>query len=288
MGYLDDEISNCPAQLELDCYDYYYGRRGAIHLVAKVHGEDEVAGTVRLVMAREVSGDVQKSVIGSPPKSTMEAQAKFIRQILAKRDSTGFLRQRLNATYFATLPILQSTEFSTKGRDILKAAGDAAELSRLVVAPMYRGLGVSKLLVRAIISIALNLKKELLLLECIPAHVPMYEKYGFEPIAGTHCRAQDLDQMAVAMMLRPRRVMDRVAAMAEKDLEMIQSSSGQSDPNMLFGRNHLCLCSDSGCWSNAGYTSRTKQCCPLRHLHSRTVYPKLQKKQQHPECLEAI
>jgi len=148
MGYLDDDISNCAAQLELDCYDCYYGRRGAIHLVAKVHGEDEVAGTVRLVMAREVSADVQKSVIGSSPKYTMEAQAKFIRQILVKRDPTGFLRQRLNATYFATLPILQSTEFSTKGRDILKAAGDAAELSRLVVAPMYRGLGVSKLLAR--------------------------------------------------------------------------------------------------------------------------------------------
>ena len=57
------------------------------------------------------------------------------------------------------------------------------------------------ILLRAAIAVATGLKKDFLLLECVPAHVSMYAHYGFVPLGDYHCRARDLDQQAIGMRL---------------------------------------------------------------------------------------
>jgi len=276
MGYLEDRISQCPSQLEVDRYDVY-DRKGAIHFIAKDHDSGEIAGTVRLVLARGL-GNIRESVIGSHPQQTLLKQSNLIREIAKceadkaaanpREANRAILEQKINAPgYFGSLPILQSADFHEKSRAILKRAEDIGELSRLVVGPRYRGLGVSKVLVRAVLATAFDLKKDVVLLECVPSHVSMYEDFGFRQIEGSHSRAQELDQEAVAMMLELKTPLQRFVAVANKDLAMIKEGSGPPDPGMLFGSKHLCLCSNIGCWSNGAYSERTRSGCPLRDLH---------------------
>lgn len=123
-----------------------------------------------------------------------------------------------------SLPILQSTEFEAKIKTILDQSDIAAELSRLVVAPCrYRGVGVSRLLVRSVIATTLSLQKNLLLLECIPAHVKMYQDHGFESASRARTRAEDLDQEAVAMYLdaKAESPNSRFRGLAENDLKTL-------------------------------------------------------------------
>jgi predicted GNAT family N-acyltransferase len=273
MGYLEDRISGCPSQLEIDRYDVY-DNKGTIHFIAKDHESGEIAGTVRLILARGL-GKVRESVIGSPPSEILHMQDRLIREIARREADTSeeraVLQQKINAPgFFGSLPILQSAEFHEKSRAILMRSQDICELSRLVVGPRYRGLGVSKVLVRAVLATALDLKKDRVLLECVPTHASMYEKFGFELIKGTHSRAQELDQEAVAMQLALQNTpLQRFRAVANNDLKMIKDGSGPHDPKMLAGSKHLCLCSNSNCWPTGSYSERTKLGCPLRDLHRR-------------------
>ena len=97
------------------------------------------------------------------------------------------------------------------------------EISRVVVSPLHRGLGVSALLMRAVISAAFHLKKKFLLLECVPAHAKMYAKYGFQLIEGHHCRAQEQDQVAVGMLLSldDHPFYNKAVALAKSDGQML-------------------------------------------------------------------
>jgi len=101
------------------------------------------------------------------------------------------------------LPILQSSDFSERWAEMLEQTSPGAELSRLVVAPACRGLGISALLIRAVIAKAFQLQRRGVLLGGIPTPVPMYARYGFRPLSNdTHSRPTDLDQYAVGMWFR--------------------------------------------------------------------------------------
>jgi GNAT superfamily N-acetyltransferase len=268
MGYLNDLTSGCPAQLELDRFDGFDKtvQRGTLHLVAQFrHGgaDQEVVGTARLVFARRIPDPNRETLLGPDPTAALARQSLLIREILdglrAAKDfaSATVLETQMSRTGFGSLPILQSTDFEANNRKVLQEAGDMAELSRVVVAPQFRGCGLSRLLVRAAVAVAIDLRKEMLLLECIPGHVPMYRKFGFEEIEGCHTRAQDLDQKAVAMMVRP--LTGKFEAVVKNDLAMLAAG-----PGTPFAAPYLCLCDNLACWSNGRYDSRTKQICPLR------------------------
>src|SRR5262249_28676081 len=122
-------------------------------------------------------------------------------QALAEAEPDPLFRRKLSAPCLFPLPILQSTDFRGRWPNAMAEAGDGGEVSRIVVAPRYRGAGVSRVLVRAAIAVAFDLRKRSLMLECAPAHVAMYEKYGFTPLGGHHVRTTQLDQRAVAMTL---------------------------------------------------------------------------------------
>jgi len=147
----------------------------------------------------------------------------------------------------------------------LEEAGNGGELSRVVVAPQYRGLGVSRLLVRIAIATAFDLEKSFLLLECVPTHAKMYAHYGFTLLEGHHCRAQELDQVAVGMRLNLQDdPSNQACTLARRDIQMIKE--GKFDSNQLFGSKFLCLCHLTTCWRDGIYELRATKKCPLRKL----------------------
>lgn len=272
LGYLPERVVQCSAQVDLDCYD-----PRALHFVAEETQNGNLVGSVRLVLPRGLSERRQHAVIGSPPARTLRRQAAWCQSLAeaARRQCCPLLLERLGEATFASLPILQSNDFtdsSTGSRaeveNLLSQVGTFAELSRLVVWPRYRGLEISRLLIRVVVAVAVDLGLQSLVLECVPEHVPMYEKYGFARMIQGHLgRDQDLDQVAVAMRLDlASPVVSACRGLAERDLEMIRD--GPEDPAMLLGSRHLCLCNDTACWQGGMYVSRNRDACPLRAQHS--------------------
>ena len=260
MGYLEEELDG--AGCELDCYD-----TSAFHLMACTQAGD-IVGTVRMILARRLGpNECLNSVVGPSPAETLKSQAEMVHRVALRRGAV--LQSKLKRPpYHGSLPVLQSTDFMENFKQIMADVGKAAELSRLVVAPRYRGVGVSKLLARAVIAVGFSLKLRQLLLECVPGHVAMYQKLGFELIPGTHGRAQELDQEAVGMRLDILSPLRKAGGMAQRDLRMIAAGFGRTDAKMLSGSKHLCMCSQTSCWSNGRYDGATRSSCPLRERGS--------------------
>ncbi len=254
MGYLADEISLNPFEVEMDSFDL-----NSIHFIAVSHQSGQIAGTTRLVVSQVPRHE--RTLIGNP-KNTVLKLRNWCESIARKR-GTDALRKRLESPYFLPLPILQSSDFRGKWKEVLEESSQGGEISRVVVPPKYRGMGVSKLMMRAAIATAYSIGKEFLLLECIPRHTKMYEKYGFKPMGGHHNRVQELDQVAVGMRLQLEDRPDNYAAqMAKCDISMVEA--GTDDGSMLSGTKHLCLCRNRRCWSQGGYDFRSRIACPLR------------------------
>jgi GNAT superfamily N-acetyltransferase len=255
MGYLAEDISNCKAALEMDSFDI-----NSIHFIATDGKAGEIAGTIRLVI-QEIPRYLEESIIGVPSK-TLAAHQLWCKQIAVDMSEDAFLK-RIEHPYFAALPILQSADFKESWPPILQETAKGGELSRLVVTPRYRGLGVSRLLMRTAIATAVDLHKSFLLLECIQMHAQMYSHYGFELLDGHHCRAQELDQIAVGMRLNLEDTpLNPSVSLARRDIQMI--TSGRTDPHQLFGSKFLCQCRLEVCWRSGAYELRGANDCPLR------------------------
>ena len=255
MGYLEEEISASREKIEIDSFD-----QQAIHFAAIDHLKGEIVGTVRLVVSQLPL--VLPDRLVHAVHQALTLQSEWSRSIAGEANEEIF-RRKLNQPYFLPLPILQSSDFQGKWRDILRETRDGGELSRNVVLPSRRGLGVSQLLVRAVIATALVIRKKFLLLECVPTHASMYAKYGFEPLHGHHCRVQELDQVAVGMRLdlddHPN---NRAVSLAKRDIQLIQEGC-QGFP-LIF--RYLCLCHNKLCWHEGQYKFRGRMECPLRDL----------------------
>jgi GNAT superfamily N-acetyltransferase len=212
LGYLPNDVTVDLSGVELDGYD---GR--SIHFSA-IRGS-EVVGTVRVVLELPPNLAGAKDELDPPPglsqmRRTGEAggisfralktlydHAQWCRQIA--RGAGLAIRRRFDSVCFMPLPILESTEFDRRWADVLKETSPGAELSRLVVKPEFRGLGISRDLVRAVLAKSIEMKRRVVLLECIPTHEEMYKKYGFRRMAGDpHSRPTDLDQYAIAMWIK--------------------------------------------------------------------------------------
>jgi len=258
MGYLADKIASNPAELEMDSFDL-----NSVHFVAVDHRSRQVAGTARLVVP-QVSHH-ENTLIGNPHKTLCRYRSWC--NELAMTPGADVLRHKLAEPYFLPLPILQSSEFRDKWREMLDEATHGGEISRVVVSPRYRGLGVSALLIRAAIATAYSIAKRFVLLECIPVHAKMYAKYGFRPIEGHHNRVQELDQTAVGMQLQlDDQPGNRAVQTAKCDIRMIQA--GKKDNLKLAGMKYLCLCRNKPCWSKGAYGFGRQISCPLRTEHT--------------------
>jgi ribosomal protein S18 acetylase RimI-like enzyme len=254
MGYLADDISSDPCEIEMDSFDL-----NSIHFIAVCHLSKQIVGTTRLVVSQVPR--YERTLIGNPRQTLSKLRGWC--ESIAANCGTDALRTRLTSPYFLPLPILQSTDFFKQWKEILDEASQGGEISRVVVSPKYRGLGASKLLTRAVIATAYSMGKEFLLLECIPQHAKMYEKYGFTVMGGHHNRVQELDQVAVGMRLQlEERADNRFVQMAKRDIKTIES--GTRDDSMLSGTKYLCLCGNRSCWSQGAYRFRNQMACPLR------------------------
>ena len=257
MGYLAEDIANCKAGLEIDSFDI-----NAVHFIAVIAKTVEIVGTTRLVL-QEAPRFVRESIIGAPAQ-TLALHRGWCQNIANDTGNSAFLK-RIQHPYFVSLPILQSADFRQRWAKELQDCARGGEISRVVVNPAYRGLGVSRLLMRAAIATAVDLQKSFLLLECVPTHAKMYAHYGFHLLEGHHCRAQELDQVAVGMRLDLQvEPPNEAVALARRDLSMVAGEKPQ--PAQLSQSGFLCLCQITTCWREGYYESRGKENCPLRTL----------------------
>jgi hypothetical protein len=171
MGYLPEKIMDDPSGVELDSFD-----ERSIHFAAK-RGND-VIGTVRLVLelpsGAPSSPGMSASGLSHRGLMTLEDHDTWCRAIAANAGPA--IRKKLAAPGFMPLPILESSEFDARWSRVLAATSPGAELSRLVVKPEYRGLHISVDLVRAVLAKSVEMRRKVVLLECIPTHAGMYSR----------------------------------------------------------------------------------------------------------------
>jgi predicted GNAT family N-acyltransferase len=188
--YLPDNLTGMPDAPELDGYD-----DGAVHFAATVGRT--VVGTARLILDRPLpDGNAAPPPIGID--GTRVKQARWLRDIAVT--NLGAARERFARAPFFPLPLLTSGSFANWPQALIALSG-AAELSRVIVDPQYRGTGISRHIVRRAIQVATTARIPLMVLDCIPAHTAMYEKYGFRQLRNHEHHDRDLDQYAVAMAL---------------------------------------------------------------------------------------
>lgn len=252
LGYLEEPISRSASGIDIDSFD-----TKAIHFAAVDHRSHEFVGTARLVTT--VPQRIGQTIIGDPWR-VIQDQAEWVkaivRQALLKEDR--IFHEKIHQATELPFPILFNSGFGTKYGAFMNQYPPAlgGEVSRVIVSPLHRGFGISALLMRAVISAAFHLKKKFLLLECVPAHAKMYEKYGFRLIEGHHCRAQEQDQVAVGMLLSlDDHPFNKAVALAKFDGQMLNES----------GR--LCLCRHSECWKREFQLRKNENRCPLTEIH---------------------
>jgi predicted GNAT family N-acyltransferase len=267
LGYLESRIANLAVEMELDTYDTH-----SLHLCAVERPSGQLAGTLRLVLpadrrrtpaySRGIPTELKFDALRSLA-DVIRAQRFWIRQIA---DGEPVLSNKLHEENpLIPFPIMDSTDFGELWPEFLQHYDyqETGEISRVIAAPQCRGLGVSALLMRAAIAAASELQLRHLLLECIPTHVGMYQKYGFEPLPRRHCRARELDQFALGMRLEldaeahPSEAMVRL----QRDLRMLRL--GLNSKTVLLGSRGLCLCRRLECWKGAEYAGWGARYCPL-------------------------
>ncbi|MFA6091447.1 MAG: GNAT family N-acetyltransferase [Elusimicrobiota bacterium] len=180
-GYLDSETEKNPLGLEMDYHD-----GSAVQLLAMDDATGNIAGVLRMIFAHKPWGVVD-SVFGSFSE-IFEAQRGWFQEIVEEVGGGG-MRERLLKPGGAPLPLLQNLR--VKDTSEWQRIVDGAEVSRIITAPEYRGLGVAQLLTRLAIAAIYDMGKDLVVGECQPVHMPMYRKLGFKAIEGEEGRVQD-------------------------------------------------------------------------------------------------
>jgi predicted GNAT family N-acyltransferase len=247
LNYLDLNPDDEPGDLDLNYFD-----PSALHFVA-VAGQ-EIAGTARLIVAGAKS--LHTSLFGGTARVRQEYGA-MCEQIAA---TCPALKWGQNRGPTAPLPVLAAFDYAQLGAEADISPSDLCEISRVVVAEEFRGLGVSRLLVRACIAAAFDLRQRYVLLDCIPQHAAMYEKFGFARVEG-YAQAWGIGQLAILMSLGLKDVPDNVAVqIAERDLEMMRTWRLNGSPP----RKTLCLCGNGRCWVRGEYGNKGLRDCPRK------------------------
>jgi GNAT superfamily N-acetyltransferase len=195
LGYLHQDVDTESAEVELDYYD-----SSALHFIAIASnsGIRSFAGTARLVVA---GTKMRRRGLFGDTAHIRQSFSSFCDELASPNP---YLQRKLEeGPGGAALPLLAAFNFGGVSPGIGVSVGDLCELSRVVVTEEFRGLGVSRLLVRSAIAAAVNLNLKYMLLECIPQHVVLYEKFGFRTVGdATPKFAWGIDREAVVMRLQ--------------------------------------------------------------------------------------
>jgi ribosomal protein S18 acetylase RimI-like enzyme len=200
LGYIEHFDGN--PMLEMDAYDLT-----SLHFVAMDQANgNRIAGSMRLIIPGidEVTRGFNPEVL-----EKLSNYQRWCQDIAATSRDPQWWKILQRGTLNA-LPVMSAFEyFKVPGQfldiDKTNMPNNICELSRVIVAPEYRGMGISRLLVNHAISVAKELRRKYLWIECAPHHIKMYEKYGFvvKDYQGNRFyeRPQRLDTWVVAMYL---------------------------------------------------------------------------------------
>jgi len=182
MGYLDEEVENSRSKLEVNEADLH-----AIHMGAccRNGSREKLIGTARVVTN------------GAVDETLHETLTELV-------NDDAVAKQRLETPYPLGLPIFQShTRMNGIIQEVFSKNQSCGELSRVIVAPQYRGRGISTRLIDAALRKSIAAGTRRLFLECLAIHTTIYEKHGFRCISGIRGQVVDVGRTMVAMELRP-------------------------------------------------------------------------------------
>jgi len=168
MGYLDQEFLDTGSKIELTWSDTISMHFGAF--VSTSIGSEKLIGTARLILTH-----------GADPlfdKWTWEI-AKSDIALVGYLEKQQELLAQWKLPIFLTLPLNEEICQAFSGEPNAPAW---AEVSRVVVEPEYRGYGVGRQLIKAVIDEADSIGVENVFLECLEVHRSMYESFGFASI----------------------------------------------------------------------------------------------------------
>jgi GNAT superfamily N-acetyltransferase len=223
LGYLPSHVTQASEPWEMDFFD-----NNALHFLARDLKTGKLAGTIRLVVPQRLKVLLSGSIHGD----SLRDQREIVR-LLAQNIRTPDYKKALRLGHVVPLPCLENAIPTNNWSDVLQLALDGAETSRLIVDPVYRGSGLSRMLIHVALSAALDLGRRAVLGQCLPLHVPMYEKYGFQEIEGRLASSEDsmpypFTPQALLFSLEGGRALERLRwtaelfKMATKDLENSQ------------------------------------------------------------------
>jgi len=176
MGYLSKEIASSGLGLEVDFHDGI-----SLHFLALDTATQEVAATLRLVLPNQPWGVCAS--VGPEFREAFLVQQRWFRRLAEFIKSPALQRKLLDAGAGA-LPMLQNARVSQKWQKPISDGLNGVEISRCVVPPKFRGLGLSRTLLHQALAAAFELGRRTVFAECVPSHVPMYQQYGFADIEG--------------------------------------------------------------------------------------------------------
>jgi GNAT superfamily N-acetyltransferase len=202
MGYLTEEIENAPSQMEISWCDTIALHIGGYKQVKQ--GQEVLVGTARVVV-----GTVAE------PSKRPPLLASYERWIRALASSDPVLQQELvRGVLPFQLPIFQSMKLHDVLREATKCDEVCGELSRVIVAEDYRGVGLSRRLVEFALDQAAKVGVGRVFLECLDIHEKLYNKLGFKRVEGVSGTVLAVKQTMIAMELSRRLVASRARAVS--------------------------------------------------------------------------
>lgn len=159
LGYLDHPLES---RLEIDPYDIYAIPFGAFDLVS-----GEMIGTLRLIY-----NEVQLGY---------EA---LVRRVLEDFADPGLVA-RATASTHGHLPSVLSPRIADRVDTCNTARFPLVELSRGITHPAHRGTGVARGLMELGIAHAMQHGHVFFVGGCVPEHLPMYARYGYQALPNT-------------------------------------------------------------------------------------------------------
>lgn len=152
LGYIDHDDG-----LDLDEFD-----RSSLHFNAVGPGGG-IAGTVRLILPVGHDCSIGRDGLAQVGLWCDAVQRSITRPVVGR----------------TTLPVFETmrdNQIPLEARDQCHAG----ELSRIIVAPSSRGMGLASRLAAAVVDSARDLGLRIVFIECLPPHVPMFARFGFE------------------------------------------------------------------------------------------------------------
>jgi GNAT superfamily N-acetyltransferase len=188
LGYLEEPVRSSSLQIDVDVFD-----RDAIHIVARTKQDKNVVGCTRLILpSRTVNPLLEESV--HCPVSVADWYGR-----LAARERNSALRNQLENGTFQELPTASMAAFERlmQGR----RTQQCCELSRLIVAPDYRGLDLSSRLMETAIQLVSCLRRKIMLVECVPSHRRFYESFGFQLASAESSQPEEVRQLRTTAII---------------------------------------------------------------------------------------